>query len=80
MCRSIKQLRYGDHAPTDEEINAAALQFVRKVTGYRKPSRANQEAFEKAVIGITLTTRQLLENIGTEGGRAGSIARRPDRA
>ncbi len=41
MCRSIKQLRHQDHITTDEEIQAAALQFVRKVSGYRKPSRAN---------------------------------------
>lgn len=63
MCRSIKQLRLTDRKPTDEEIEAAALQFVRKVSGYRKPSRANQESFRKAVDEITLTTKILLENI-----------------
>ena len=65
MCRSIKQLRHADSVPTDEEIHAAALQFVRKVGGYRKPSRANQEAFEIAVTDIALATWGLLENIGT---------------
>ncbi len=63
MCRSIKQLRATDHSPTDEEIRAAALQFVRKVSGYRKPSRVNQEAFDKAVEEIASTTRVLLESI-----------------
>ncbi len=64
MCRSIKQLRQSDHMTTDEEIQAAALQFVRKVSGYRKPSRANQEAFDRAVTDIALATRTLLEGIG----------------
>ncbi len=49
MCRSIKQLRNAEIPVTEEEIHAAALQFVRKVSGYRKPSKANEEAFEKAV-------------------------------
>ncbi len=60
MCRSIKQLRQTGSIPTDEEIQAAALQFVRKVSGYRKPSRANQEAFDKAVGEIAASTRILL--------------------
>ncbi len=64
MCRSIKQLRYADAVPPDEEIQAAALQFVRKVSGYRKPSRANQEAFDQAVQEIASATRTLLESIG----------------
>ncbi len=64
MCRSIKQLRRADEVPTAEEIEAAALQFVRKVSGYRKPSRANQEAFDRAVTEIALATRTLLANLG----------------
>ncbi len=64
MCRSIKQLRHADAVPTDEEIQAAALQFVRKVSGYRKPSRSNQEAFDKAVAEVALATRTLLSSIG----------------
>ncbi len=63
MCRSIKQLRRFDQAPTDEEIEAAALQFVRKVSGYRVPSAANQQAFESAVADIAHTTRFLLDNL-----------------
>lgn len=63
MCRSIKQLRRFDQAPTDEEIEAAALQFVRKVSGYRVPSAANQQAFESTVADIAHTTRFLLDNL-----------------
>jgi hypothetical protein len=65
MCRNIKQLRHPDLSPTDEELNVAALQFVRKVTGYRVPSRANQEAFDKAVAEIAVSTRILLDNLVT---------------
>ncbi len=63
MCRSIKQLRQVGSQPTDEEIQAAALQFVRKVSGYRKPSRSNQAAFDRAVEEIAATTRTLLQSI-----------------
>ena len=63
MCRSIKQLRQPDQPPTEEEIQAAALQFVRKVSGFRKPSRANQAAFDGAVAQIAQVTRQMLEQI-----------------
>ena len=61
MCRSIKKLRFDDRAPTDEELYEAALQFVRKVSGYRKPSRANEAAFETAVSDIANNTRTLLD-------------------
>jgi hypothetical protein len=63
MCRSIKQLRQADYQPTEEEIHAAALQFVRKVSGYRKPSQANQAAFDRAVADIAVVTTALLEQI-----------------
>ena len=49
MCRSIKVLRDYDEPATPEEIEAAALQFVRKISGFRKPSKANQGAFDAAV-------------------------------
>jgi hypothetical protein len=52
MCRNIKQLRLPDRPPTEEEIELAALQFVRKVSGYRQPSRANELAFQTAVADI----------------------------
>jgi len=63
MCRSIKQLRSLEVRATDEEIHAAALQFVRKVSGYRKPSRVNEAAFEKAVQEVALATQRLLGEI-----------------
>ena len=63
MCRSIKQLRRPGAPPTDEELEAAALQFVRKVTGYRVPSRANQEAYNRAVAEIAATTQILLGSL-----------------
>ncbi len=63
MCRSIKQLRLPDGPPTQAEIDAAALQYVRKVTGYRTPSRANSAAFEQAVDEISASTRRALESL-----------------
>ncbi|HKZ84370.1 MAG TPA: DUF2277 domain-containing protein [Anaerolineae bacterium] len=65
MCRSIKTLRRPDGRPTDEELRGAALQFVRKVSGYRKPSRANQAAFDKAVAEIAASTQALLDALVT---------------
>ena len=63
MCRSIKQLRRPEQPPTDEELRAAALQFVRKVSGYRAPSKANEEAFNRAVAEVAAATRVLLDNL-----------------
>lgn len=65
MCRSIKQLRNAEIPATDEEIRAAALQFVRKVSGYRKPSRSNLEAFDRAVEEVAEATRKLLGNLAS---------------
>ena len=66
MCRSIKQLRRPEGPPTDEELEAAARQFVRKVSGYRKPSRANEAAFEEAIKEIAKTTQELLSELITK--------------
>lgn len=63
MCRSIKQLRNVEVPVTEEEIRAAALQFVRKVSGYRKPSKRNEAVFEKAIEEITLATQKLLDDL-----------------
>lgn len=63
MCRSIKQLRNVEVPATEEEVRAAALQFVRKVSGYRKPSKVNEEAFERAVEEVTEVTKKLLNNL-----------------
>ena len=65
MCRSIKTLRRPETAATDEEVAAAALQFVRKVSGYRAPSRKNAEAFDGAVAEIAAASRRLLESLAT---------------
>jgi hypothetical protein len=63
MCRSIKVLRRPDLLVTSEEISAAALQFVRKVSGSHKPSKVNQPAFDAAVEEIALATQKLLEQL-----------------
>ena len=63
MCRSIKTLRNVEVPATEEEIRAAALQFVRKVSGYRKPSKVNEETFERAVEEVAEATQRLLESI-----------------
>jgi hypothetical protein len=65
MCRSIKQLRQSDAQPTTEEIHAAALQFVRKVSGYRQPSKRNQIVFDHAVNEIASATQKLLAELET---------------
>ena len=64
MCRSIKTLRTEPEI-TGDDIEAAALQYVRKISGYRKPSRANQETFDAAVADIARATERLLDNLVT---------------
>ena len=66
MCRNIKILRQPERPPTDEEIHLAALQFVRKVSGYRQPSRRNTPAFEQAVDEISEATRLLFDQLAAE--------------
>lgn len=63
MCRSIQTLRRADFTPSQAEIEAAALQYVRKISGYRKPSRANQAAFDQAVQQIAEATQVLLDGL-----------------
>jgi hypothetical protein len=63
MCRSIKTLRNNEQPPSDEEVRAAALQFVRKVSGYRTPSKKNEEPFDAAVDEIAQTTERLLKEL-----------------
>lgn len=63
MCRSIKSLRTFDPPASEAEIQAAALQYIRKVSGYRKPSRRNQPAFDAAVAEVAAATRKLLESL-----------------
>jgi hypothetical protein len=65
MYRSIKTLRRPDGLATEEEMAAAALQFVRKVSGYKAPSRANKAAFDAAVVQITAASSTLLSRLGS---------------
>ena len=69
MCRSIKTLRRADEPATEDEIHAAALQFVRKVSGYRAPSQRNSAAFEAAVDEIAEASRRLLDGLASPGSK-----------
>lgn len=65
MCRNIRTLHNFDPPATDEEIQASALQYVRKISGSTKPSQANAEAFDEAVEEVAAVTRRLLERLVT---------------
>ena len=65
MCRSIHTLYNFEPLATDEEVHAAALQYVRKISGFTKPSRANEEAFERAVESVAAASSQLLGELVT---------------
>ncbi|GAK40687.1 DUF2277 domain-containing protein [Paenibacillus urinalis] len=66
MCRNIKTLFNFDPPATEEEIQAAALQFVRKLSGFNRPSKANEAAFNQAVQEFTVVARQLLDSLVTQ--------------
>jgi hypothetical protein len=63
MCRSIKRLREGTTPATDDEVREAARQFVRKISGFGKPSPANEEVFDRAIDEIASSSRKLLESL-----------------
>jgi hypothetical protein len=65
MCRNIRTLHNFEPPATKEEIHASALQYVRKISGYNKPSRANAEAFERAVAEVTAVSTRLLAELTT---------------
>jgi hypothetical protein len=65
MCRNIKTLFNFDPPATEEEIRAASLQFVRKLSGFNAPSRANEAAFAQAVEDVTAAARALIESLST---------------
>ena len=69
MCRSIKRLREGDVAATDEAIREAARQYVRKVSGFGTPTKRHEEAFETAVDEVAAASRRLLESVTATLGR-----------
>lgn len=72
MCRSIKRLREGATPASDEEIEAAALQFVRKISGFTKPASHNQEVFDHAVGEIAAASQRLLDGLEVRGARKAS--------
>lgn len=78
MCRSIKRLRERDVRATDEEIEAAALQFVRKISGFREPASTNRKAFDAAVRDISASSRRLLVAI-TDSSKPPAPLPRPER-
>lgn len=65
MCRNIKRLRIPGHPPSDQELHDAALQFVRKISGFHAPSRANQPAFDAAVRDVAGASRRLFDSLHT---------------
>lgn len=73
MCRSIKTLRRSEPAVTESEVREAALQFVRKISGYREPSRANAPAFEQAVNEVALATQTLLDSLVSPAERGARL-------
>jgi hypothetical protein len=67
MCRNIKRLRHPDHLPTHDELHDAALQFVRKISGFHTPSQANQAAFDAAVHDVAAVARVLFRSLHVRG-------------
>ena len=67
MCRNIKTLHNFEPPATKDEVHAAALQYVRKVSGYRQPSRKNEEAFERAVEAVAEASKTLLDDVSPAG-------------
>ena len=65
MCRNIRTLHNFAPPATEDEVRAAALQYVRKISGYTKPSRANEEAFDRAVEAVAAVSRELLDALTT---------------
>lgn len=65
MCRNIKTLFNFDPPATDEEIRAASLQFVRKLSGFTKPSKANEDAFDQAIDDVAKVARRLIDSLAT---------------
>jgi hypothetical protein len=63
MCRNIKRLRHGQEPPSDQELHDAALQFVRKISGFQTPSQANQGAFDRAVREVAAVSRVLFDSL-----------------
>jgi hypothetical protein len=67
MCRNIKRLRHPDHPPTEDELHDAALQFVRKISGFHAPAHANEAAFNAAVRDVAGVARVLFRSLHVRG-------------
>ena len=74
MCRNIRTLYNFEPAASDDEVRAAALQYVRKISGFTKPSKANEAAFEHAVEAVTAVSRELLASLIADDGAQGPVA------
>jgi len=73
MCRNIKRLRHPDHPPTDAELHDAALQFVRKISGFNAPAKANQAAFNRAVHEVAAAGRVLFRSLHVRGSAEAAV-------
>lgn len=74
MCRNIKRLRQPDRQPSDHELQDAALQFVRKISGFHTPSKANEAAFTAAVRDVAAAGRVLFEQLQVRGSHTETAA------
>ena len=74
MCRNIKKLRHPDQAPTEAELHDAALQFVRKISGFRVPSKANDAAFHTAVHDVAAVAAVLFDSLDVRPSTRGRTA------
>jgi hypothetical protein len=80
MCRSIETLYNVEPPPTQDEVEAAALQYVRKISGFRKPSLANEEAFERAVNAVAAASARLVSELTTSAPPRERVSSRRERA
>ncbi len=80
MCRNIRTLHNFEPPASEDEVRAAALQYVRKISGYTKPSQANEQAFNDAVEAVTRVSEELLSRLTTNARRATGRSRRRRRA
>ena len=73
MCRNIKRLRHPDHVPSHDELHDAALQFVRKISGFHTPSQANQVAFDTAVRDVAAVAHVLFHSLRVRGNKRAAV-------
>ena len=72
MCRNIKKLRRPDGQPSDAELHDAALQFIRKISGYRVPSKSNEKVFERAVRDVATASRKMFDGLAVRQEQSSS--------